>query len=186
MASAARLIYLIGPSGVGKDSILSRLKKHHFADHQPLVAHRYITRPVWVDDENHIDLAEFDFNRRLQSGHFLFHWQSHGYCYAVGMEVKNWLEQGRCVIVNGSRNYLQQAKQIAPGLLPVWMTVSEDILRYRLQQRGRESAGEIEARIQRNQQVMTAKTDDGFTIYNDQSIDHTIEQLLALIDPARG
>lgn len=182
----ARLIYLVGPSGVGKDSVLTRLKQHRYTGDQPLVAHRYITRPVRTDDENHVELAEFDFNRRLSAGLFLFHWQSHGYRYAIGEEVKKWLKQGNSVIVNGSRQYLQQARQILPALLPVWMTVSEDVLCQRLQQRGRESKEEIEMRIQRSQEILNAQAGDGFTLYNDQSVDHTIEQLLALIDPARG
>lgn len=176
------LIYLIGPSGVGKDSVLSQIKKHYIDKNQPLVAHRYITRPVRMNDENHIELAEFDFQRRINSGLFLFHWQSHGCRYAIGTEVEKWLEQGNRVIMNGSRQYLNQAKKLYPNLIPVWMTVSENVLRQRLQKRGRETASQIEARIQRNLEIDNAKASDDLTIYNDKNIYHTIDELLTLID----
>lgn len=185
MSGNSRLIYLVGPSGVGKDSVLTQLKRHHYSDNQPLVAHRYITRPARADDENHIELTEFDFNRRLKSNLFLFHWQSHDYSYAVGVEIKKWLQQGHCVIINGSRQYLEQARQIFPGLMLVWMTVSEDVLRQRLQHRGRENAEEIEARIQRSKKIAVMQADDYLTIYNDRSIEDTVEKLLALVESTR-
>ncbi|MBL7004052.1 MAG: ribose 1,5-bisphosphokinase [Gammaproteobacteria bacterium] len=182
MTTSAKLIYLVGPSGVGKDSVLTHLKKHYITEHQPLVTHRYITRPVRLNDENHIELSEFDFQRRLNSGLFLFHWQSHGCSYAIGSEVKNWLEQGNSVIMNGSRQYLNQAREICPNLIPLWMAVSENVLRQRLQQRGRESAAEIDARIQRSLEIDNAKMPDDSTLYNDKNIYHTIAQLLSQLD----
>lgn len=58
MANASRLIYLVGPSGDGKDSVLTQLKKNHYVDHQPVVAHRYITRPVEQTIEQLLNLIE--------------------------------------------------------------------------------------------------------------------------------
>lgn len=41
------LYFLVGPSGVGKDSVLDMIKRHDFDNKQPIiVAHRYITRPL--------------------------------------------------------------------------------------------------------------------------------------------
>ena len=120
MQYSSKLYFLVGPSGVGKDTVLAQLKRHQYSLAQPLVAHRYITRPVKEGDENHIELSEYEFNRRKESGLFLFDWQSHGYQYAVGREVKKWLKSGNSVIVNGSRNYLETAREIYPALVPVW------------------------------------------------------------------
>lgn len=159
-----------------------QLKSHLFADNQPLVAHRYITRPVREGDENHIELSEFDFNRRKQGGLFLFDWNSHDYHYAVGREVKKWVKEGQNVIVNGSRQYLATAREIYPRLVPIWMTVSEDILRQRLHQRGRENDEQIEQRIQRNRELEALKPKDGAFINNDQSIEDTVGQIISLIE----
>lgn len=88
----ARLIYLMGPSGAGKDSLLAALRAD--ADSAPLVAHRYITRPADAGCENHIALSEPEFLRRRAKGLFALDWQAHQQHYAFGIEVDLWLLQG--------------------------------------------------------------------------------------------
>lgn len=158
------------------------LKMNNYTENQPLVAHRYITRPVRLDDENHIELSETDFHRRLESGLFLFNWQSNGFQYAIGREVKKWLKSGNNVIVNGSRRYLEQAREVYPALIPVWITVSETVLRERLIKRGRETEEEIEQRILKNREMESLKMSDCVFINNDQSIEDTVSQIIALIE----
>jgi ribose 1,5-bisphosphokinase len=172
------LYYLVGPSGAGKDSLLRQLKKKQYFSHQPLVGHRYITRPVRENDENHIELSPSDFLRRQQGGHFLFDWESHGHQYAIGREVQEWQQSGHDVIVNGSRAYLHKARKIYPPLVPIWMNVSDDVLRTRLAQRGRENPNEIEHRIHRNRELNSLKPDGCVYITNNQSIEDTIDQLM--------
>ncbi len=62
------------------------------------------------------------------------------------------------------------------------MTVSEDVLIQRLLERGREDEAQIEARIHRNRELNQLKPDDCVYINNDQTIEDTIGQLLALIE----
>lgn len=54
-----KLIWLMGPSGSGKDSLLAELRQQEQA--QLLVAHRYITRAANAGNENHIALSEQEF-----------------------------------------------------------------------------------------------------------------------------
>ncbi len=54
-----KLIWLVGPSGSGKDSLLAALRQREHP--QLLVAHRYITRPFNAGSENHIALSEHEF-----------------------------------------------------------------------------------------------------------------------------
>lgn len=176
------LYFLVGPSGVGKDTVLEKLKKYDYGNKQAvLVAHRYITRPPVQDDENHVELTTADFNTRKDSDLFLFNWQSHGNQYGIGKEVTSWLDAGHDVVVNGSRNYLEEAHVIYPDLKVVWLTVSEDILRERLTQRGRESDQEIEDRIARTLMIDTSNTPSDKIIYNDQSADETVKDVIKWI-----
>lgn len=57
-----KLIWLMGPSGSGKDSLLAELRQQEPA--QLLVAHRYITRAANAGNENHIALSEQNFYPR--------------------------------------------------------------------------------------------------------------------------
>lgn len=145
---AGRLIWLVGPSGSGKDSLLAALRQREHA--QMLVAHRYITRPASAGSENHIALSEHEFFTRAERQLFALSWHANALYYGVGIEIDVWLHAGFDVVVNGSRAHLPQAKaRYANALLPVCLQVSPEVLRSRLEQRGRETQKEIAQRLDR-------------------------------------
>ena len=126
----------MGPSGSGKDSLLSALRQREHP--QLLVAHRYITRAANAGSENHIALSEQEFS--LAPGRICS--RSAGTPTAttgIGIEIDLWLHAGFDVLVNGSRAHLPARARYASALLPVCLQVSPDVLRSRLQSRGRES-----------------------------------------------
>jgi ribose 1,5-bisphosphokinase len=144
----ARLVYLIGPSGSGKDSIMAYARKH--GAFLPVVyATRYITRPAEAGGETHFALSYEEFRLRQEVGFFALSWKSHGLMYGVGCEIDSWLEQGVHVVVNGSREYLPTAESLYPGLIPVLVRVDAGVLADRLLKRGRENRTEIRDRIRR-------------------------------------
>jgi ribose 1,5-bisphosphokinase len=145
---AGRLVYVIGPSGAGKDSIIAYARQRLEADRH-VFARRYITRPADSGGEDHIAITRTDFERDCGAGRFALSWRGNGLGYGVGTEVDPWLDSGRHVILNGSRGYLSSAAARYPTLLPVLITIDPAVLRQRLAARGRESPAEIEARIQR-------------------------------------
>lgn len=117
----ARLIYLMGPSGAGKDCLLSALR--NATPQNRVVAHRYITRPADAGAENHVALSKQEFIQRAEQGLFALHWQAHQHCYAIGIEINLWLQHGLDVLVNGSRAYLPEAQrryrhQLLPSVSP--------------------------------------------------------------------
>ncbi|MEH2919623.1 ribose 1,5-bisphosphokinase [Samsonia erythrinae] len=170
----ARLIYLIGASGCGKDSLLTALAPQASA-RQLLIAHRYITRPASSGGENHIALSKHDFLYRQQRGLFCLSWQAHQLYYGVGIEIDLWLEKGLSVIVNGSRAYLPQAEaRYGPSLLPLCLTVPADILRQRLQQRGRENAEQIQERLQRADDYQSVLPPTCVRLPNSGPLDNTV------------
>lgn len=149
----AELFYLIGASGVGKDSLIKYVRESMPHDARVMIAHRYITRPQEAGGENHIALSEGEFAARMQRGCFSMCWYSHQTWYGIGSEIDQWLSMGLNVVVNGSRAYLQEALQIYPDITPVLVTADHGILRRRLENRGREGAQQIEQRLQLAQQL---------------------------------
>lgn len=143
------LLYIIGASGSGKDSLISFARRSLAQDSSVIFAHRYITRPHDAGGENHVALSEAEFESRLSRKLFPLHWNSHGMCYGIGCELNHWLAQGLTVILNGSRAYLPDASKNYPELTPVLIEVSSDVLRARLLARGRENEENIESRLQR-------------------------------------
>lgn len=146
--SAGCLYYVMGPSGVGKDSVLAWVREHG-ASHGVLCAHRYITRPAHAGGENHVALSEAEFRSRQQRGLFALTWEAHGFHYGIGNEVAHWLARGADVLVNGSRAAFAMACERFPALNPVLITASPQAIANRLAARGRESEDEIALRIAR-------------------------------------
>jgi ribose 1,5-bisphosphokinase len=144
-----RLIYLIGASGSGKDSLLNYARQRLAGQPGLVFAHRYITRPHDVGGENHIALSKEEFAERQRSGLFAMCWDSHGYRYGIGCEINLWLAKGLTVVMNGSREYLPEARQRYPELRAVLVCVSPGVLAARLRERGREDEEEIARRVAR-------------------------------------
>jgi ribose 1,5-bisphosphokinase len=145
-----QLIYLVGASGSGKDTLISHARSEVNREQLPIIfAHRYITRPVELNGENHICLSEQEFKLREQKGFFVMHWQSHGNYYGIGCEVNEWLKADNLVVVNGSRGYMPQALERYPEMQICLIETSPEKLKERLIKRGRESMEEIEERLKR-------------------------------------
>jgi ribose 1,5-bisphosphokinase len=147
---AGRLVYVIGPSGAGKDSIIA-YARDRLADagDAHVFARRHITRPAESGGEDHIPIAAEDFDREHAGGRFALAWHGNGLSYGIGTEVDGWLRSGRHVVLNGSRAYLAEASERYPALLPVLIRIDPAVLRQRLSARGRETPDQIEARIRR-------------------------------------
>ena len=181
-----KLFYIIGASGAGKDSLIDYARSHLPDDSRVVFAHRYITRPADAGGENHIGLSREEFTLRLRHGLFAMHWESHDTLYGIGREIDHWMRQGLDVAVNGSRAYLDQAIQLYPDIIPVWVHVSIDKLRQRLLNRGRESLEEIEERISIAQQLDHIARDKGLEIIdNNQHLHEAGAALLVLLN-SRG
>ena len=176
----APLIYVVGASGSGKDSLM-QYARERLAKHPGICfAHRYITRPADAGGENHIALSTDEFAARTQANLFALYWQSHGLSYGIGIEINQWLAKGVTVVVNGSREYLPMARQRYPELLPVLVEVSETTLRDRLSTRSRETAEQIEQRLQRNRDLRLSGSFSQI-IRNEDTLETGGEALISLI-----
>ncbi|VTU46724.1 Ribose 1,5-bisphosphate phosphokinase PhnN (plasmid) [Variovorax sp. SRS16] len=144
-----RLIYVMGPSGAGKDSLLAWLKAKLPPQADVHWARRTITRPVRPGDEQHHSVDADAFRRLRDAQAFAFHWQANGLHYGVQHVELAPLAAGRRVIVSGSRAYLPQALDKFPALAVVQITASVETLRHRLLARSRETPEAVEARVRR-------------------------------------
>lgn len=181
----ASLIYVVGASGSGKDSLMAYARAALAGDCRVAFAHRYITRAADAGGENHVALTPEEFESRRTAGLLAMDWNSHGYAYGIGIEINQWLAKGVTVVVNGSRDYLDVAARRYPELRPVWIAVSPPVLRARLQARGRESAEEIEARLARSPD-QPSSIRKGETLRNDGELEAAGQALVELIRRQSG
>ncbi|MFA7429537.1 MAG: phosphonate metabolism protein/1,5-bisphosphokinase (PRPP-forming) PhnN [Rhodospirillaceae bacterium] len=179
---SGRLVYVIGSSGVGKDTVLAGLRASLPAGSRVAFVPRAITRPADAGGEHHVALSPAEFAVRRDAGLFALHWDSHGLSYGVGREIDLWMEAGLTVIVNGSRAYLNEALRRYPTLLPVVITASQATLRARLQARGRETASQIDQRLARAD-ALSVDVAHAVRIDNTGPVEHAVEQLRKLLCP---
>lgn len=177
---AGRLIYLMGPSGAGKDSVLDAARGVLDARGCKVVR-RVITRSAEAVGEDAIAVSPEAFTARLQSGDFAMSWQANGLWYGIPKEVDVWLSAGHQVLVNGSRGYWEEARQRYPQMLAILLEVDPDVLRSRLLCRGRETLDEIEARLARNARFAGGGR-GAIVLDNSGPIEQTVARLVQLID----
>ncbi|WP_426202818.1 phosphonate metabolism protein/1,5-bisphosphokinase (PRPP-forming) PhnN [Pseudomonas sp. TWP3-1] len=152
-----RVIYLMGPSGSGKDSLIEAARDG-LRELKCEVVRRVITRSAESVGEDAIGVSSAEFAKRREAGEFALAWRANGLHYGIPAEMNRWLQSGQHVLVNGSRGYLSQALERYPTLLPVMLTVKDEVLRQRLLKRGREGLAEIDARLGRNALFVAPET----------------------------
>ncbi|GFM55660.1 phosphonate metabolism protein/1,5-bisphosphokinase (PRPP-forming) PhnN [Pseudomonas capsici] len=182
-----RLIYLIGPSGSGKDSLLDAARET-LTRNDCRIVRRVITRSAEAVGEAAQAVSVEQFESMREQGAFALSWQANGLHYGIPVEIDQWLLEGHNVLMNGSRAHLQQAQVRYPTLLAVLLTVDQQVLRQRLLARGRESVTEIEARLERNASFavnVLAADPSVFLLDNSGELQQTVNTLIRYIDSQR-
>ncbi|WP_454566108.1 phosphonate metabolism protein/1,5-bisphosphokinase (PRPP-forming) PhnN [Pseudomonas sp. AIG] len=177
-----KLIYLMGPSGSGKDSLIEAARVSLRAlDCE--VMRRVITRSAESVGEDAVGVTPEEFERREYAGEFSLAWRANGLAYGIPVEMDQRLHAGQHVLVNGSRANLRQALERYPALLPVLLTVRDEVLRERLCRRGRETLEQIDARLARNALFKDRRSSDGpvHHIDNSGNLAEAVSDLLHLI-----
>jgi ribose 1,5-bisphosphokinase len=183
------LVYVMGPSGAGKDSVLDRARAMMADDLAVAFAHRYITRPADAGGENHVALSPAEFARRRAHGLFALHWHAHGNDYGIGTEIDAWRLAGLTVVVSGSREHFIMATERSADTIPVLITAPAERLQARLAERGREDAAAVTERLRRGL-AYDLDVPGLVTIVNDGALDDAarafVRLLATLRQPARG
>jgi len=170
----------MGPSGAGKDSVLSRARALLPTRAPVVFAHRYITRPADTGGENHVALSDQEFDLRRRCGLFAFEWEAHGNRYGLGCEIELWRRRGLTVVVSGSREHFNRAVGVDANTWPVLVTAPAERLAERLAARGREDSEAATARLQRGA-AYTVDDTRLLTIVNDGSLDRAAGEFVSLL-----
>ena len=170
---------VVGPSGVGKDTLIAEAAK---ARPDLLFPTRAVTRPAGPG-EDHEPVTETDFAAREAAGAFLLSWRAHGLAYGIPASAGQALADGRHVMINVSRAVVPDARARLTPVRILAVTASPEALARRLAGRGRESETEIAARLRRTPPPLPDGP-DVHIIDNGGDLPAAVDAFLAALAPA--
>lgn len=146
MSRKGRLVAVVGPSGVGKDSLIDALCA---AEPGLSRVRRVITRAQDAGGEDFEPATRAEFEAQAVSGGFVLHWSAHGFRYGIPTTALAQVEAGREVIANLSRGVVAEAARLFPAIHVLSVTADPRVIARRIRDRGRESPAEIAVRLAR-------------------------------------
>lgn len=179
-------VAVVGPSGVGKDTLLAYARGRLGAGERTPVhfVRRVITRPADGSTEDHDSLSPEAFERALASGAFALSWQAHGLRYGLPESVDRHIAAGHTVVANLSRAALDALRARYRHVQVVAIAASPETLARRLAARGRESSDEVSARLARASAPARDLGGAVVSIINDGQVEDAGDALVAAIRAA--
>lgn len=188
-----RLMVLAGPSGVGKSSIVDRLRRELPDLHFSVSATTRAKRPGEVEGVHYHFVSREEFDRLIAAGELLEWAEVHGGLQRSGTPrepVERELAAGRPVLVEVDLAGARAVKRAVPDSVTVFVEPpSFEELARRLTDRGTESAEVRERRLRTAVEEMAARDEFDVVVVNDDVqavVDRLVELLVAPLNTASG
>lgn len=177
------VIAVVGPSGGGKDSLMSALA---VTGPQLRLMRRVITRAPEAGGEDYQAVSESEFSALADNGVFALHWQAHGLHYGIPRDIEKLREGAGGVLVNLSRAVLLEAQTLFGDLIVLSVTARPEVLAERLAARGREGTQEVQRRLSRAAKPLPEGLLRIYEIDNSGALSTAVTAALAAIQPERA
>ena len=168
-ASPPLLVVITGPSGVGKDSVLSRLKALHRPYHFAVTATTRPPRPEETDGVDYFFLSDQRYDEMLAQGEFLENATVYDYRYGVPKPpIREALAAEKDVVVRTDIQGARYIKSVCPGAVTVFLLPpSGDELEWRLRTRATDTPEQLDLRLRTARDEMAAADEFDHTVVND-------------------
>ncbi|MBN2462033.1 MAG: guanylate kinase [Dehalococcoidia bacterium] len=177
-------IVISGPSGVGKDATLDKMKKDDSPFHYVLTATTRPKRPGEKDGVDYWFLSEDKFRQMIETNQFLEWAKVYGNYYGVPKrEIKDALKKGLDTIVKVDVQGAATIKKILPDAVFIFlMPPSARELANRLKRRRGLPSAELEARFSKAQEeIESLPLFDYVVISHTDDLDLTVAQINAIV-----
>jgi len=165
----ALLFVLSGPSGVGKDSLLARMKAAGLPLHFAVTATTRPPRASERDGQDYHFLSEARFMEMRRKGELLESARVYGHWYGVPKaEIRSALSRGQDVVVKVDVQGAAAIRRMLPGAVSIFLVPpSREELRKRLDSRRTEGGASLELRLSTAQDEMKHLSLFDYVVTND-------------------
>jgi len=178
------LIVISGPSGVGKDATLTRMKEMGYPFHFVVTATTRPQRPGEVHGRDYYFVSTQEFTSMVEQDELLEHALVYGeYKGIPKAQVRQALASNKDVIMRLDVQGAATVRQLVPDAVLIFLVASsEEEWVNRLQTRQTESSERLEKRMATARQEMARMVEFDYVVVNrDNHLDDTVRQVAAII-----
>jgi guanylate kinase len=178
------LIVISGPSGVGKDSVIERMKERQLPFHFVVTATSRPRRDNEVHGVDYFFISTEEFMDMIDLDELLEHAIVYGQHKGIPKEqVRQALASGKDVIMRIDVQGAATIRQIAPQALLIFLTCQdEQELVKRLKERKTETADSLATRIETARQELTRVHEFDHVVLNrDSHLDEAVDRIMDII-----
>lgn len=178
------VVVISGPSGVGKDALIKRMKARGLPFHFVVTANTRPKRPDEVDGKDYWFVSMSEFADMIERQELLEYAVVYGdYKGIPKQQVRDALASGQDVIMRLDVQGAATVRRLIPEAVMIFVTAaSEDELVGRLMRRKTESPEQLKIRIATSRQEMKRLHEFDYVVINRHNhLDQAVEQVIAII-----
>ncbi|NPA92124.1 MAG: guanylate kinase [Chloroflexi bacterium] len=178
------LIVISGPSGVGKDTVIQRMKERRLPIHFVVTA---TTRPPRPGERHGVDyffISREEFARMIDEGELLeYALVYNDYKGIPKQQVREALASGKDVIMRIDVQGAATVRKMCPEALLIFLTTeTEEELVRRLERRKTESPEDLKLRIATARQELKRMDEFDYVVVNrENALEETVDTIVAII-----
>jgi guanylate kinase len=184
VGSRPLLVIVSGPSGVGKDATIQRMKERGFPCHFVVTATTRGRRPGEVDGVDYFFVTEEAFTDMLRRGELLEHAQVYGQHKGIPKAgVREALRSGHDAVLRVDVQGAATICRMVPQAVTIFLTAeSEEGLVERLRRRRTEDEVQLQRRIATARAELRRVNEFKYRVVNREcALDETVDQVMAII-----
>ncbi len=178
------LIVISGPSGVGKDSLLTRLKQMGHPFHLVVTANTRPRRPGEIDGQDYHFVSRSEFAEMIEKGELLEHAMVYGdYKGIPKRQVREALASGKDVIMRLDVQGAMTIRRLLPEAVLIFLLAGSEVeLAERLRTRKTETPDSLERRLATAREELKHIEEFDYIVVNrDNALDETVAAVLGII-----
>lgn len=178
------LIVISGTPGVGKDSLIRRLRERGHPFHFVVTATDRPPRPGEVHGVDYFFVTTEEFTRMLEQDELLEHAVVYGQRKGIPKQhVRDAFASGKDVVMRIDVQGAATIRRLAPGAVLIFLTASsEGELEQRLRKRKGDSPEQIQKRLAIAREEMKHLPEFDYVVVNhDGELDRAVDDVLAIV-----